>query len=607
MPPPSDIVKVAVQRPGAFAQLIDLDQKKPLERIIKEVCESWNVSDSESYALQFTDGAQIYITEKNRHELKNGAILHLTFSARKTAKQLLEKIRGPGSNERLDALKQLAKLSIDVTLAVEFLNHHGLEPLMFIVEGGKELGEILAFTLTCIVELMDHGYASWERFCQGTFVKKVVSYVNKTSMDATILHYSLSLLESMLQCNNHLYLIIISELERPQLITHLAVSNQDIQTNALAVINALYMKSPLEKKQGMAKLITQKELRQTILSHVIHNGRRIHTDMAHQLHVLQRLCLNLLEMRMLIKMDPHDQSQRDALFDLRNIAFDNMELQDRHKSVYAKDYKKLGFQDNVNPAQDFMVTPPGMLALDNMLYFAHQHRSAYVRLVLENSCREDRHECPFGRSSIELTRVLCELLQIGVPPSETAQSYYAMMFTQEHAFEEFFCICIQLLNKTWKEMRATQEDFDKVIQVIREQIQRALLVQPEKFEQFRKALQALTYADILKLRQTDRMNQEQGDFKSPPIRELRETIRPEILDLIKQQRLTRLCEGTLFRRIGRSRRQDKLWCCRLSPNHKVFHYGDVDEDSSPPAIETLPEKCERDVLPEFLVQPWRIL
>lgn len=28
--------------------------------------------------------------------------------------------------------------------------------------------------------------------------------------------------------------------------------------------------------------------------------------------------------------------------------------------------------------------------------------------------------------------------------------------------EELFCVCIQLLNKTWKEMRATQEDFDKV-------------------------------------------------------------------------------------------------------------------------------------------------
>lgn len=37
-----------------------------------------------------------------------------------------------------------------------------------------------------------------------------------------------------------------------------------------------------------------------------------------------------------------------------------------------------------------------------------------------------------------------------------------MFFGQDHFFEELFCICIQLVNKTWKEMRATQEDFDKV-------------------------------------------------------------------------------------------------------------------------------------------------
>lgn len=37
-----------------------------------------------------------------------------------------------------------------------------------------------------------------------------------------------------------------------------------------------------------------------------------------------------------------------------------------------------------------------------------------------------------------------------------------MFFTHERAWEEFFCICMQLINKTWKEMRATTEDFNKV-------------------------------------------------------------------------------------------------------------------------------------------------
>lgn len=41
-------------------------------------------------------------------------------------------------------------------------------------------------------------------------------------------------------------------------------------------------------------------------------------------------------------------------------------------------------------------------------------------------------------------------------------------------------------------------------------------------------------------------------------RELREKIQPEIMELIKQQRLNRLCEGTCFRKISSRRRQGEM-------------------------------------------------
>lgn len=39
-------------------------------------------------------------------------------------------------------------------------------------------------------------------------------------------------------------------------------------------------------------------------------------------------------------------------------------------------------QNHVNPAMDFTQTPPGMLALDNMLYFAKHHQDAYIRVSI---------------------------------------------------------------------------------------------------------------------------------------------------------------------------------------------------------------------------------
>ncbi|XP_034985152.1 engulfment and cell motility protein 1 isoform X2 [Zootoca vivipara] len=494
---------------------------------------------------------------------------------------------------KLEALKDLASYSRDITFAQEFINLDGISLLTQMVESGTEryqklqkimkpcFGDMLSFTLTAFVELMDHGIVSWDTFSVA-FIKKIASYVSKFPTDIAILQRSLAILESMVLNSHDLYQKVAQEITIGQLIPHLQGADQEIQTYTIAVINALFLKAPDDRRQEMANILAQKQLRAIILQYVIRAQRAINNEMAHQLYVLQVLTFNLLEDRMMTKMDPQDQAQRDIIFELRRIAFDaesepnnsggNVE---KRKSMYTRDYKKLGFINHVNPAMDFTQTPPGMLALDNMLYFAKHQQDAYIRIVLENSSREDKHECPFGRSSIELTKMLCDILKVGELPSETCNDFHPMFFTHDRSFEEFFCICIQLLNKTWKEMRATSEDFNKVMQVVKEQIMRALTTKPSSLDQFKSKLQNLSYAEILKIRQSERMNQE--DFQSRPILELKEKIQPEILELIKQQRLNRLVEGTCFRKLNSRRRQDKFWYCRLSPNHKVLHYGDLEE------------------------------
>ncbi|XP_047006700.1 engulfment and cell motility protein 1 isoform X4 [Ictalurus punctatus] len=606
MPPPPDILKVAIEWPGAFPKLMEIDQKKPLSAVIKEVCEGWQLPNHEGYALQNADSTNFYITEKNRNNIKNGSILRLTTSPAQMALQLYERIQTGSLDLKLDALKDLANSSRDITFAQEFINLDGISLLTQMVESGTEryqklqkmmkpcFGEILSYTLTAFVELMDHGIISWDTFSVA-FIKKIASFVCKTSTDSAVLQRSLAILESMVLNSQDLYQKVAQEITIGQLMPHLQGTDQDIQTYTIAVINALFLKAPEDKRQyhpnivnildcpltEMAHILAQKQLRNIILTNVIRSSKPINDEMAHQLYMLQVLTFNLLEDRMMTKMDPQDQAQRDIIFELRRIAFD-VECEtsssgsiEKRRSMYTRDYKKLGFINHVNPAVDFTQIPPGMLALDNMLYFARQHQDSYIRIVLENSSREDKHECPFGRSSIELTKMLCEILKVGELPSENCHDFHPMFFTNDHSFEEFFCICIQLLNKTWKEMRATSEDFNKVMQVVREQITRALTNKPNSLDQFKTRLQNLSYTEILKIRQSERMNQE--DFQSRPILELREKIQPEIMELIKQQRLNRLCEGTCFRKISSRRRQDKFWYCRLSPNHKVLHYGDLEE------------------------------
>lgn len=53
------------------------------------------------------------------------------------------------------------------------------------------------------------------------------------------------------------------------------------------------------------------------------------------------------------------------------------------------------------------------------------------------------------------------------------------------------------------------------MQVVREQITRALAMKPSSLDQLKNKLRGLNYSEILRLRQSERMSQD--DFQSPPI------------------------------------------------------------------------------------------
>ncbi|XP_069854824.1 engulfment and cell motility protein 1-like [Dipodomys merriami] len=190
----------------------------------------------------------------------------------------------------------------------------------------------------------------------------IASFVNKSAMDISILQRSLAILESMVLNSHDLYQKVAQEITIGQLIPHLQGTDQEIQTYTITVINALFLKAPDERRQvdvdnnvdilgcpltEMANILAQKQLRSIILT-----------------------------------------AQRDIIFELRRIAFDaetepnnSSSSLEKCKSMYTRDYKKLGFINHVNPAMDFTQTPPGMLALNNMLYFAKHHQDAYIRLI----------------------------------------------------------------------------------------------------------------------------------------------------------------------------------------------------------------------------------
>lgn len=632
------------------AQLITFDQKRPLPAIIQELCGAWNLADPEQFALKFSDtkssgqggggtsgstsgGSNVtksrnsdqqmeanpwYITEKNRGDIVNGSVLKLTYSAAKTSQDILDVMRledEQGNKQaKMQALQRLSRLASDGTFAQEFINIQGLSLLVSHIEAGVYAGEALSHALASFVQLMEHGYVFWD-VIEPRFISKVAMYVNNipaAAQDLPTLKSALTILECLVVNSSARCPLVDQAVPLPSLTRHLQ-SNADIQQCTVALINALFARADQAKRKAMASTLSTRQIRDLIVTYVIPAGkdenRQIGAEMAHQLYVLQTQLLNMLDERMNTKLDLHDQEAMSRIVELRKIAFDHVDQDSsgfgggspakdsgastRKIGGYAKDYKRLGFKNTTNPAEDFQDTPPGLLALDTMYYFARHHRDNYTKVVLENSCRSDEHECPFGSASIQLTKLLCEILKVGEPPTEQGETYYRLFFAHDHPFEEFFCVCVMLLNKTWKEMRASREDLVKVFSVVREQVTRALATPgaSSTLDVLRSKLSALTYAAITGLWQQEARSREECMCQALPIAELREHITPDVVQLIRQQRINYLVEGTTFTKYSAKgqRIKDKFWHCRLAPNHKIFHYGDCTE-SLVPSCEHLPNK-----------------
>ncbi|CAG0893335.1 unnamed protein product [Darwinula stevensoni] len=586
----NNIVKLAVKMGTKTPQLIKLNQLHPLTEIIQSLCMEWNVTEPEKYALQNIEGCHRYITEDNRQDIKNGAVLELVPSPPRIVEEILGKLRLSSTREeKLEALEKLEKLSGDVTFAKEFIQKGGLSLLISAVEEGKYSEDCLALVLVSFLELMELGIEPWESLESG-FIRKIANYITKSSgtMDRRTIQSCLGILENLVQTSPEKYSVVEKDVQLIHLIPHLRNPSEMVQQNVIALINALFAKADGIKKKQIA-CITESEVKNLIVTEVL-STKSMKAEMAHQLYVLQTLLLNQDADRMNTRLDPQNPNPdaTEKIKKLRTIAFDQ-EVESRR---YADDHRKLGFENELNPSLDFDVAPPGILALDCMHYFATYHKEKFMGLVLENSCRSDNHKCPFARTSILLTRALCEILGIGESPLEQGSNFQPMFFTCEKAFEETFSICIVLLNKTWREMRATLADIAQVLSVVKEQITRTIGEKPppETMEEFKERLYRLNYKEIKELWKQERLNREESESQAPPILELKRKLMPEIEALIAQQRLNYLVQGTRFNKFSKgTREKGKYWYCRLSPNHKVLYYGDCDERSIP-SIEELSNK-----------------
>lgn len=264
------IVKIAVEFADSSGQLIEFDQKQPLATIIQELCSLGKLSHPDQYALKFSENNhQNYITEENRHKIKNGNVLILAFSSDKTAQDILLTLNSGTNEEKISALEKLSKLSTDPTFAKEFIIKHGHSLIINSIEQRKYQDIMLAYCLQSFVELMEHRIVSWD-ILDTLFIATVAGYVSHPkSQDVRILQPALTILESIVLNSTAKYAQVEKEVTIPNLVVRLENPNPVVQQNTITLINALFLKADLPKKKAISATIWSKQVRSILLSKII--------------------------------------------------------------------------------------------------------------------------------------------------------------------------------------------------------------------------------------------------------------------------------------------------------------------------------------------------
>lgn len=587
---------------GPLIKHLQICKKDPLEKTIEGLCQHWQLENPEDYALQLEKDKR-YVTEKNKDTMADGDVFKFCQSPKRLVRELVAIFQGKDHNQmRVNAFKSLEAICQDEAVAMEFLGSgRGLELIVNSANSESKDGDsLLPHLIRTFHTVMSHpGLVSLEdERIHPAFVQIIVTNITTKEDKPALKHDDLTQ-ECFLSILNELvntpsrYHEIDRTISVPSLLKLLKSLNPKVQRNALAIFNSLFRLGDSARKMKLKQHMEEENTRTAIVKHIIQ--RQPDSSMQYELYVLQSLLLNLLEKKMNTLVENKDQKALDKIKELRRIAFDGKDQGTGPRPRFSEDYRKLGFKNEIDPTQDFCVVPPGILGLEIMFAFALDHKRDFIKLVSDTSYRD----CPLAQITIALVKMICEVTKIG-HKIQPHGKYYPMFFTKENPLGELSAIMINHVVRTWNEMRATAEDFNKVMEVAREQLVTGLGQNPLSFEEFAKSLR--TYHEITESRKEEAKNR--GERDGPAIRHLRQSLEPEMLELVQRQRLNFLVSGTSFTKIRKdSKDKHGFVFVRLSSNHKSLLYGDWNNDRTIPVAEDLTKRLSLSEIKEFQTGP----
>ncbi|KAM7223162.1 ELMO/CED-12 family protein [Rhypophila decipiens] len=279
-------------------------------------------------------------------------------------------------------------------------------------------------------------------------------------------------------------------------------------------------------------------------------------------------------------------------------------------------WRRLGFETE-SPAVEFDVA--GFLGMMDLTDYVRKNEDGFQKLLLEQSSRPLSERCPVARASLAVTMILYDHFEVDKSDLEDVRGYQTLDPSKPSdrlfhplllQWSRLHTAGLHAFFRMWKATGAERDDFDKVAELVRILVDQ-VVGQASRTKDVLEVEDDLQEYDSGRLRelQMDLLELSFEDQWGPHLYQVREELKHEALQFVKEQRIRCLLQGSWFTKPqprssgSQHNRQDSYqrrgrlyqpWrYAKLSHNRRYLHYADFPEQTAQePGLDALTEKVD---------------
>lgn len=273
-------------------------------------------------------------------------------------------------------------------------------------------------------------------------------------------------------------------------------------------------------------------------------------------------------------------------------------------------WRRLGFQSE-SPALEFDTT--GFLGMMDLTDYVRKHEDGFQKFLLEQSTKPLHERCPIARASLAVTSILYEHFDVDTSDVEDAKNYLVLdgMKNYDKIFRPLILQWSRLHTaslhsffRLWKSTGAEQVDFDKVAELVRILVEQVVGQSPRTrdVQEVEEELAEFEYSRLRDL-QMEVLELTFDDEWGEHLFQVREELKHEALQFVKEQRIRSLLQGAWFppdmsQKDAGSNNQTSSWqYVKLSRNRRYIHHAKFHSRlSHEPTLEELNEKIDLGII-----------